>query len=988
MATLFSNIEHNKQMIEGAYKKFKSYYYYNKNALYIREKIADFEHNQSQMEETFITLSKLIKNPNSKKSANLVYNWTNEIDFLVYPKSFTTKEVKTDIITNIIDKDKDLEKVNFFIDMPIELHILDALWTIYCGRITKDIPGMFNNLFGNVIDESISYNKSKDLFESINFEKRRFFKFYFNEYTKWRNNAFEKLAENYEMKNDSLLISLDLRNYYYSVHFNFSKLGKYLNNDPRLKEIRHVTKIIELIFLKYTNLLKSFRTDIKTSEKETIFPIGLFSSMLLSNIYLKDFDKMFASIKIDYYGRYVDDILLVYKTDKLSNFNAKKILHKLFIENNLFNINHDSTYSLVMDSNLKIQENKIKVLYINSDESRTILDIYENKIKINPSIINMLPGELNIKDFDETAYMVDNWSAENKIRDIGQMSINSFRVNRYLSDIVRTQKNIVEKENDEVLKQYIKIRDFFKGNQAIEYYNSWINVFYFLILNNDKKQIEQLYKDLRNSISQMKQPSNGFVGINNKRKAFIMKKIKDSLRQHLKISMCSAFALDISLIKETKHEWRELSGKLLNSNMFNHYLTKYPLMNLCELANEVSLINPKMKLCNPQDFSTFKLKWMPRFVKLEELFNYKFLNSYMDSRSFFSEEQIDVIIREFYEINKNYGSPFALEIINEDGVKYQKHIIKLSLKKNENSNIKIAVANIKISELDCAVTLIDSSIGLIRERKELLFNILKQAADNDVDFLLLPEFYLPALWLNEVMDFARRTEIIVITGLQYLTDEKKRAFNYVATILPFKTSKYTNVIPIIREKNHYAPLEKYELAELGFTCNGDNKIPVYDFFEIDGIKFGLFLCFEFTDIEARSIYKNNADILFIPQFNKDTAYFSNIVESLSRDNHCFIVQANTSIFGDSRITAPYNSDFKNIVQLKGGDNDGIIVGTINLENLKTYQNTYHTKENELIEDKLIASRKIKDKIKFLEEKVERRERDDEKRKIKKLPAKY
>ncbi|QOX62602.1 hypothetical protein FRZ06_04195 [Anoxybacterium hadale] len=989
MSTLFNNIENNRQMIEGAYKKFKSFYYYNKNALYIREKIADFENNRPQVNKTFDILSKLLKSPNANKYENYLTELINNIDFLVYPKSFTTNEVKADIITNILDKDKDLEKVNFFIDMPIELHILDTLWTIYCGRIAKDSLGVFDNLYGNIIDESISYNDNNDFFESINFNKRRFFKFYFNEYTRWRNYAFDKLAENYEEKIDSILISLDLRNYYYSVHFNFSKISKYFNDDVRFKEMKPLTKIVKSIFLKYTCLIQDFRTDIKTSKNESIFPIGLFSSMLLSNIYLKDFDKKFDNLNLDYYGRYVDDVLLVYKTNKLDNFNLKKILRELFVDNDILHLNNnDSTYSLTIDENLKIQESKIKVLYIDSAESRTILDIYEQKIRINPSMVNMLPGELNIKDFDESAYMVDNWSAENKIRDIGQMSINSFRVNRYLSDIVRTQKNINEEGNDEVTKQYIKIRNFFKGNQAIEYYNSWINIFYFLVLNNDKKQIVQLYRDLRNSINLLKKPLNGFVGINNKRKITLMKKLKDSLKQHLKISMCSAFALDISLINENKIEWRKLSRKLLDSNMFNHYLAKYPLMNLCNLDGEISLINPKMKMCSPQNFSSFKLKWMPRFVKLEELFNYNFLNNYMADRSFFSEEQIDEIIREFYEINENYGEPFTLNIHNEDGNRYQKHIIKLDLKNKDRLKIKIAVANIKITELDCAVTLLDSSIGLIREKKELLFNILKQAVENEVDFLLLPEFYLPALWLNEVMEFTRKTEIVVITGLQYLTDDTQRAFNYVATILPFKVSKYVNVIPIIREKNHYAPIEKYELAELGFTCNGDNKIPVYDFFEIDDIKFGLFLCFEFTDIEARSIYKNNADILFIPQFNKDTSYFSNIVESLSRDNHCFIVQANTSIFGDSRITAPYNSDYKNIVQLKGGDNDGIIVGTIDIVKLKEYQDKYYSDEDTEIKQKLLDSVKIKDKRKYLKEKIEKREYDAEKRKIKKLPAKY
>ena len=63
--------------------------------------------------------------------------------------------------------------------------------------------------------------------------------------------------------------------------------------------------------------------------------------------------------------------------------------------------------------------------------------------------------------------------------------------------------------------------------------------------------------------------------------------------------------------------------------------------------------------------------------------------------------------------------------------------------------------------------------------------------------------------------------------------------------------------------------------------------------------------------------KSKIELLFVPQLNKDTNYFSAIVESTSRDLHCFVIQANTSAYGDSRITAPYKTEEKNILQIKG-----------------------------------------------------------------------
>jgi hypothetical protein len=68
--TLFENAETNLQMLEGSYKKLKSYYYYNKNYLIMREKIAYFEADENNMRCTFEKLSDLLMKPNDIASAD------------------------------------------------------------------------------------------------------------------------------------------------------------------------------------------------------------------------------------------------------------------------------------------------------------------------------------------------------------------------------------------------------------------------------------------------------------------------------------------------------------------------------------------------------------------------------------------------------------------------------------------------------------------------------------------------------------------------------------------------------------------------------------------------------------------------------------------------------------------------------------------------------------------------------------------------------
>jgi hypothetical protein len=92
-----------------------------------------------------------------------------------------------------------------------------------------------------------------------------------------------------------------------------------------------------------------------------------------------------------------------------------------------------------------------------------------------------------------------------------------------------------------------------------------------------------------------------------------------------------------------------------------------------------------------------------------------------------------------------------------------------------------------------------------------------------------------------------------------------------------------------------------------------------------------------ANITHREKLKSKIDLLIGIEWNRDIPYFSNIVESSSRDLHCYVAQVNTSNFGDTRLTQPKETAIKDILRLKGGTNDVILVGEINIENLRNFQ---------------------------------------------------
>ena len=112
-----------------------------------------------------------------------------------------------------------MQNVVLFSCMTLELHILDSLWTVFLGKMDSDKKILSYEVHGNTINKSSLYMN-----EDINFDSRILFNRYFNNYLNWRNRAFEVLEDQYRFKRDSILVSLDIKSYFYSVEFSFARI--------------------------------------------------------------------------------------------------------------------------------------------------------------------------------------------------------------------------------------------------------------------------------------------------------------------------------------------------------------------------------------------------------------------------------------------------------------------------------------------------------------------------------------------------------------------------------------------------------------------------------------------------------------------------------------------------------------------------------------------------------------------------------------------
>ena len=223
-------------------------------------------------------------------------------------------------------------------------------------------------------------------------------------------------------------------------------------------------------------------------------------------------------------------------------------------------------------------------------------------------------------------------------------------------------------------------------------------------------------------------------------------------------------------------------------------------------------------------------------------------------------------------------------------------------------------------------------------RKQELVKIINDTIEQGAEMLVMPELTVPFGWLPFLVERAKQSNIAIVTGLEYCLDASKNQIaNYVATILPFRDRYVKSCFTKLREKNFYSPKEGLLLDAYRYQFNKENKTPVYDLFHWRKCYFSVFNCFELADITSRAKFKSKVDFIIAVEYNKDVLYFSDVVGSWARDIHCFIVQVNSSDYGDSKIIMPSKTEEKTLVHVKGGSNTVVLTSRLPITSLRDFQ---------------------------------------------------
>lgn len=949
-----------KKFVEDAYRKLKGSVYLDKTVPFLRMRIVDFE--RGEVEKKIENIYEALHD--DVKWERLKTNILETIKVLTFPKKI---EVKSDnvvqgepvVISNISGTDVVIEKYNNFIDMSVEGHIIGILWILTIGyKMDNDL---YQNCYGNRLNDNLVFDNQKTT------ASPSLFKPYFSQYENWRNQGLKRAEMVVNSQKKSVIITmLDLTRYYYNIEITekvFSEMTKkfYDNKDNVLTRLNQCVYDVIRVY-----------SELCGCKNEYMLPIGYLPSSILSNYYLKSIDVTMANSEgAVYYGRYVDDMILV--TEIENAFDFKEMILKcgnqyvcdymieLLEKSNVLRRNNGGEYSLNDFPQLNFQKSKFRFFYIDKDGYDTIIEKIQDDICKNASEFNYIP-ETAIEELDKDILKIEREDTVNKLRAINKTAIDKYALSKTVGKNIMMSKFAEERT---VIKFAKSLEQVLNHKEILSNYTLWESILNYYVINEYIEGVGYLSKAICSAIEHMDEEENKrdeYKYLNSVK----IEQVGDSLIYYY--LACLTRAAAISWGSDIKQALEESIAAVFNICKYIKYKDLYNLQNINQtrkaycnsrMVNKSLLpvsIEDCMSAFKPNDrgnkgnlfslknylesdlkcrFSKKNQKYAPYIQSPFEILYSVLVNQIREGKEeLFSDQKcVEILCKRYAENFGKFKGGYIDSYINADIYDEGNYIIKIkSNKRYKNSKVKIAVANVRMEDCDIS-DILKGKKRDISERCREIGRILNEAIRYKSDILIFPEAYIPLEYLKILQAKVAEHNMVVIGGIEHIK-HGKLIYNLTTTILPLKNKFMSYAIPFFHQKLYFSPQELEEVQKYGCKPAMGQK---HTLFSWGDIFFATYCCYELTSISLRHTFQGIADIIFGVEWNKDTYYFGNIMEALSRDIYCYCVQSNMSEYGDSRIIQPTKKDFMNVLRVKGGINASVLIGEIDIQELRKHQ---------------------------------------------------
>lgn len=960
-----------RRFVEEAYRKLKGSVYLDKTLPFLREQIVKFE--GPDLEEKLESLFQALTN--TAKWTELERKVLGSIRVLTFPKRMKDQVPGGDdrkepvVISNVSADRVTVEKYNNFIDMCVEGHVIGVLWILTIGyHLDKEL---YENCCGNRLMDNIRTREEQTT------ASPNLFKPYFQQYESWRNEGL-KMAEDYlDAGGRSVVLTmLDLSRYYYNIDYTEEKFygitAPYTRKDSSW---RRINDCVYRILTEYSRICGF--------GNRTMLPIGFLPSNILANYFLADFDqRVVERLKPLYYGRYVDDMLLVTEAGQLSGLISEegsqcvsrhvfdllernKIIRKTGKTQEDYDAGNDSGENgFVLEGypTLRMESSKFRFFYIGREGSREILEKIRRDISQNTSEFHFIP-EASIDAEDEDVLKLEREDTVNKLRAINRASVDKYALSKALGKKIlmsRFSEKGVTEQFAENLYQVLDHRELL-GN-----YTVWESILNYFVINDELQELPRFTNRLLLALDDLDEIS-GRTGEYQYLNRSSIVSVKDSLIffYHACLMRSCALVWGREMKKALKEiaeqpAWKENNSQyarifqleymtkirkgFCHARMINKALLPAGIEN-CMAAFRPSDEQEKKRLYSLKDYidsdDTGKYrraygKYAPYCLSPFDILFSDLLAQLRAGREPLraNESRVRLASRKYAENFQSEKRDILGRYLKVRSLgKTNRNVIEISsVKKSGEQNLRIAVANVRMAEEEIG-KILDGAVLSRAERCKEIGQIVNEAIRHQADMLVMPEAYVPLDYLEILQQKAARHNMVIICGIEHIR-KRDLVYNLTATLIPLRGKGFSYTVPFFHQKSCFSPHELEEVKKRGCRPAAGCRHVMFCW---SGISFASYCCYELTSIRLRSLFLRHAELIFGVEWNKDTHYFGNIMESLSRDLYCYCIQANMSEYGDSRIVQPAKKDLMNILQVKGGLNASVLIGEVNVAELRRHR---------------------------------------------------
>lgn len=856
----------------------------------------------------------------------------------------------------------------------VDYQIVSALWIIKVGHL---FDGEINEAVshGNRLRRSYSeFGDARSYASPLNLTATGLFVPYFSAYRNWRENGLTAMEDALRKGKSILAITMDVEKFYHRVSPKFLLRRAFLESIDL--ELTPKERALTKALLKSIDFWYRSTPDFRERPQGAI-PVGLSASKIISNVLLAEFDNSIVSkLKPIYYGRYVDDIFLVFENDK-GLTSAAQVADRLVqaltpcLERPEIG-NAGSTLKLLLpyakDSEIIFAGEKHKVFALSSEHGLDLIQHIREQIRIQSSEYRLLPSVPYTGADMASRALLATPNASLQVDALRKADVVSVRrlglsllirdVEAYSADLRPDSWTPLRKEFYGLVKRHVLTPTGF-----FDFFGYIPRVFGLMLSCHDLEEAEQLILDLVD-IGQVINDTTT-LGEGKARKYF-----ERCLSQYaLALYQAGIQAATEKTIDPDRRYLRTLKGlsKLDDSLRVPRTLPilkrrvrevlladwgRRPYKDYWYLDQEHDETGPpvprqreiKHRLAGIRRFRTSltdlrtphwpALAFPTRPLRLDEII--LVAPMVLSNPELF--KQSIMALR-----GARVASLDSLGIVQVDSNESSRTHFSAPGKRKDV--IRVAVTSFETNPKQWSAAASgkqDRSLGRYRKLNALVNRILTET--KRPDYIVFPELSIPLRWALRVARKLAMHDISLLAGVEYHRDKAtKRLRNDCLVSLVTRWPGYRCNVVNLQPKFLPAHEEKEELVKLRlgkrailFEPTGAAARPTV--YTHRGFCFSVLICSDLTNISNRDCLRGEIDALFALEWNKDTGSFASLVEASASDLHAFIVQANNRLYGDSRIRAPAKETYsRDVVQVKGGVSDYYVLGEIDYLQLRKEQ---------------------------------------------------